>query len=415
MDLKRYLLPLTALFLASLNLRPVITSVSPLLGTIRENLGMSGSTASLLTSLPVLCMGFFAPAAVKLAQRWSMERTIAFCLLLIGAATAARYLTGSSWLMLGTAFLAGIGIAIIGPLLSGFIKEKFPNPSAIVGVYSMAMVFGAALGSGLAVPLQTALDDSWQASVASWSVLAFLALIFWWKPVRKAPKHAHADTSNVHTAPSSVSGRGDLRRLLSNKRAWLLTCFFAMMASMFYSVTAWLAPMVEELGYDKQTAGMVLSLFTLVQIPVSLFLPILVSRFQRRVLWLVGCSVMELIGLILLQLHVSPWFVCIFLGIGAGGLFPMALMLPIDETSTSEEASALSAMNQSGGYILASFGPFLVGLIHDRTGNFSAALLVLTAVVVAMMIVQLRIGNKKEKPVLSEKQAASSLRGSSAR
>lgn len=387
----RFTFLITALFLASLNLRPVITSVSPLLGTIQNALGMSGSSASLLTSLPVLCMGFFAPAAVKLGNRWSIERTIAYCLLLIGLATAARYLVSSEWLMLVTAFLAGIGIAIIGPLLSGFIKGNFANPSAIVGVYSMALVVGAALGSAFSVPLQTLFNHSWQASVASWSVLAFIALCFWWRPVRKDPKLPES----IEAGPMLKST--SLKLPLSNKRSWLLTCFFGLMAFIFYSLTAWLAPMVQEMGYGKQTAGMILTLFTAVQMPVSFVIPILVSSFQHRMLWLIGCSVMELIGLIMLQLPVTPWLTCIFLGIGAGGLFPMALMLPIDETSTTEEASALSAMTQSGGYIFAAMGPFFVGSIHDYAGSFPPALIGMSILVAVMILIQFKIGNKKSK------------------
>ncbi|MFM1652940.1 CynX/NimT family MFS transporter [Brevibacillus sp. B_LB10_24] len=398
----RFVFLLTALFLASLNLRPVITSVSPLLGTIRETLGMSGSMASLLTSLPVLCMGFFAPAAVKLGSRWSIERTIAYCLLLIGVATAARYMVNSAWLMLLTAFLAGIGIAIIGPLLSGFIKENFANPTAMVGVYSMSLVVGAAFGSAFSVPLQTVFRHSWQASVASWSVLAFIALCFWWRPVWKSPK----STVPALAGAQAKSKKNDLKLPLTNKRAWLLTCFFGLMAFMFYSLTAWLAPIVEERGYDKQTAGMILTLFTLVQVPVSFLLPILVSRFQRRVVWLIGCSLMELVGLAMLQLPVTPWLSCIFLGIGAGGLFPMALMLPIDETANTEEASALSAMTQSGGYMFASLGPFCVGFIHDAAGSFPPAIMGMMTVVVIMILIQLKIGNRKVRHVHSREKVS---------
>ncbi|MCT6816110.1 MAG: MFS transporter, partial [Lysinibacillus fusiformis] len=78
MKMKQTILPIIAIILASLNLRPVITSVSPLLGTIRESLHMSAASASLLTSLAVLCMGLFAPIALKLANRWSIERAIAY-------------------------------------------------------------------------------------------------------------------------------------------------------------------------------------------------------------------------------------------------------------------------------------------------------------------------------------------------
>ncbi len=389
MRLMRGFLPIAALFLASINLRPVITSVSPLLRTIQETLGMSGFAASLLTSLPVLCMGFFAPAAVKLSKRWGIERTIAYCLLLIGLATAARYFIHSSWQMLVTAFVAGIGIAIIGPLLSGYIKNNFANPIAIVGVYSMALVIGAALGSAFSVPLLTIFNYSWQSSVAFWSILAFIALFFWWKPARKTPKI----TDPVIITQAKLNNNG-FKLLLTNKRAWLLTSFFGMMAFMFYSLTAWLAPIIEELGYDKQTAGMILTFFTLIQIPVSFLLPILVSHFQHRAIWLIGSSVMELIGLLMLHFSVSPWVACLFLGIGAGGLFPLALMLPIEEASSMEEASILSAMTQSGGYIFAALGPLLVGLIHDYAGSFSPAIIALTVVVTIMILLQIKIGNK---------------------
>ncbi|MDR0270517.1 MFS transporter [Paenibacillus sp.] len=395
----RFIFLIIALFLASLNLRPVITSVSPMLGTIQESLGMSGTLVSLLTSLPVLCMGFFAPVAVKLSNRWSIERTIAYCLLLIGVATAARYYVNSAWLMLLTAFLAGVGIAIIGPLLSGFIKKNFANPSAIVGVYSMALVIGAALGSGFSVPLRNVLHDSWQASVASWSILAVIALFFWWRP---APKISKPDTTTA-VRSMDASKIQSPKLPLNNKRAWLLTSFFGMMAFMFYSLTAWLPPIIEEQGYDKHTAGMILTLFTLIQIPVSFLLPILVSRFQRRVVVLIGCSVMELSGLLLLSLHFSPWLTCIFLGIGAGGLFPMALMLPIDESSNMEEANILSAMTQSGGYIFASLGPLYISFVHDYAGSFPPAIFSLMVVVMVMIGIQLKIGNRKVIPAHSGK------------
>lgn len=153
MNIKHKIVPIIAIILASFNLRPVITSVSPLLGTIRQTLHMSAATASLLTSLAVLCMGLFAPFAIKLANRWSIERTIAYSLILIGLATATRYFANTAWVMLVTALLSGIGIAIVGPLLSGYIKEKFANPSRVVGIYSLALVVGAALGSGLSIPL----------------------------------------------------------------------------------------------------------------------------------------------------------------------------------------------------------------------------------------------------------------------
>jgi len=376
-----------ALFLASINLRPAISSISPLLETIRIDLGMSGSYASLLTSIPVLCMGLFSPAAVKLSGRWGIERVVAVSLLLIGVGTALRMVAASSWLMLVTSFVAGVGIAITGPLLSGFIKRHFASrASSMVGIYSMALVLGAALSAGLSVPFQHAMHDSWRGSLALWALFALAALPVWLVLARRE-KPPLQTTRAVSSAQTRIPW--------GNKRAWLLTVFFGMMATLFYSITAWLAPAVESMGYDKTVAGVVLTLFTFIQIPVSLLLPFLTQRFPKRLYWLLGCAMLELTGCILFMLNGSPWLVAVLLGVGAGGLFPMALMLPLEETGNPEAASAWSAMNQSGGYIIGAFGPLFVGWLHDATGSFLVPFIGLALFIVIMMAILWRIGNKK--------------------
>ncbi len=56
--------------LAALNLRPAITSFGALLEEVRDGLGMSGSVAGLLTSLPALCFAVFGVTAPRLARRF---------------------------------------------------------------------------------------------------------------------------------------------------------------------------------------------------------------------------------------------------------------------------------------------------------------------------------------------------------
>ncbi len=389
MNFKRYIFPIVAIFIAALNLRPVITSVSPLLETIRESLNMSAALASLLTALPVLCMGIFAPFAVKITKRLSIEKTIAYSLLLICISTATRYFATSSWIMLLTAFTSGIGIAIIGPLLSGFIKKTFPNPSSIVGVYSLAVAIGAAFGAAFSIPLTNVFNSSWQTSVASWCLLALVATFFWIKPRKKEIE--------LENKNDSITNEIDLKSVLKSKQAWLLTSFFAILACMFYCITTWLPSIVHDMGYSKQTSGMVLTLFSIVQMPVSFLIPILVSRCKKRIILLVGCSSMELIGLITLLLSISPWISSIFLGIGAGGLFSLGLALPIDEASSTKEANMLAAMTQSVGYIFAALGPFLIGIVRDLSGSFTPSIIGMIICVIIMILIQIKIGNKKPK------------------
>ncbi|MDI4571894.1 CynX/NimT family MFS transporter [Bacillus altitudinis] len=376
---------LAALFLAALNLRPIITSVASMMSMIQSDLGVSALTASLLTTLPVLCMGVFAPVATKLSRRFGLERTLFFSIFLITIATGLRGTSQTVTILLMTAFAGGVGISFAGPLLSSFIKKYFPKSPGIVSVYSISMTVGAALASGLTIPIYLRSEHNLPLALACWAVLGVIALILWLGLARKNQQADHADVP--------------LRLPLRNKKAIQFTLFFGFMSSMFYSLTAWISPIALDFGNSPQYAAMLLTIFTLIQIPVALLVPAIVNRLGKPKLFLILCSLSELIGLIFLLLPMPILPAVIFLGIGAGGLFPLALMLPIIETRTPEEAGTWSAMSQMGGYIMGGFGPFLIGLIFDISGHFQAAIVAMLAIVVLMIGVQLsmKLGKKRDE------------------
>ncbi|MFF2090730.1 CynX/NimT family MFS transporter [Paenibacillus sp. NPDC058174] len=371
---------LLAIFIAALNLRPIITSVAPLLGTLQDELGMSALTASLLTTLPVLCMGIFAPMTTLLRDRFGLERTIFIALLLITGATALRGTVGSVSVLVVTALIGGIGISLAGPLLSGFIKKYFPTKPGIVSIYSASMTLGAAMASASAIPLYNRTNHNLTLTLSCWAILGIIALIVWSALLQRKASSEHSVRSKLP---------------FTNKRALLLTLFFGLMASMFYSATAWISPIARNFGYSASSAAMLLTVFTLIQIPVSLTIPGLVSKFGKRRFFLVLCSVFELIGIVMLLLKLPMLPAVIALGIGAGGLFPLALMLPIVETNSSEEAGTWSALSQFGGYIIGSMGPLMIGVIYDHSGSFVAALIAMLVIVIAMIGVQLLITARK--------------------
>ncbi|MCK6161966.1 MFS transporter [Bacillus sp. NMCC4] len=376
---------LTALFLAALNLRPIITSVASMMSMIQTDLGVSALTASLLTTLPVLCMGVFAPVATKLSRRFGLERTLFFSILLITIATGLRGTSQTVAILLITAFAGGVGISFAGPLLSSFIKKYFPKNPGIVSVYSISMTIGAALASGFTIPIYLRSEHNLPLALSCWAVLGIIALILWLGLARKKQQADHA------VLP--------LRLPLRNKKAIQFTLFFGFMSSMFYSLTAWISPIALSFGNSPQYAAMLLTIFTLIQIPVALLVPGVVTRLGKPKLFLILCSVSELIGLIFLLLPMPILPAVIFLGIGAGGLFPLALMLPIIETRTPEEAGTWSAMSQMGGYIMGGFGPFFIGLVFDLSGHFQASIVAMLVIVSLMIGVQLsmKLGRKEEE------------------
>jgi CP family cyanate transporter-like MFS transporter len=79
-----------SLVLIAFNLRPIFPSLSVVLPEVIRDTGLSTVGASLLTTLPVLCLGVFAPFAPGLAQRYGAEKTLAGALLLLALGSPAR-------------------------------------------------------------------------------------------------------------------------------------------------------------------------------------------------------------------------------------------------------------------------------------------------------------------------------------
>lgn len=381
-----------SLFILSMNLRASITIISPVLKNIQMDLHMSSAVVSLLTALPVFCMGIFAPLAGKLSERWGIELTIALSVLLIGVSTALRLIASSPVLLLVTAILSGIGIAITGPLISGYIKKHFPrSSSSMIGVYSAGMGIGASLSAGLVVPVMHAFHQSWNAALAIWSVFA-LAGVLVWIPIIKKSKQSQP-TKNE-------SGSQKSRLPWGNRYVWLLMIMFGLQSGVYYSLATWLAPKVQDVGYSDAYAATTVTVFSVMQMICSFIIPIIINNSTKRKPWMLLCALSSFTGIFMLIIGgISPVFCAALAGIGAGGLFPLAMILPLDATSTPKEASDWTAMIQFGGYIISGIIPMLVGVIKDITNTFDVALIALLFTLVVLMLLTLKVTTKKESTI----------------
>ncbi|PGM89670.1 MFS transporter [Bacillus cereus] len=380
----RTYLYILALFFVSINLRIGITSVSPLLETIRQDLNISNFSVSFLTAIPVFCMGTFALLTGKVIKKYGAEKAIMACLILIGFATCMRAFTSSIATLFASSLFIGIGIALAGPLLSGFIKEKFPTKIGLmIGIYSVGMGTGASLSAGLTIPLQHVLKDDWNMALAFWGVLTIIAIIFWY-PVLKQKKNTSTQDKKNNSLP------------LRNKKAWLFTIFFGLQSGIFYSITTWLAPANQSMGVSGEQAGTLITVFTVVQMICSFLIPTLADIYKNRALWLLGSICFVLIGLSLMIYPLTtPWIPSILLGIGLGGVFPLALMLPLYETKTSEDASAWTAMMQSGGYIMGGFIPVLAGIARDYFDGYTQVFIIMALLSLILFLLTLVMNKKK--------------------
>ena len=379
------LMVLAILFVA-LNLRPAISSIGPMLEPIRADLNLSNSEVSLLTAVPVFCMGIFAPLAVLFGRKFGLKRSIAILLVAIGLFTVVRGFLPTYPVLLISAFFIGLSIAIISPLLSAMIKRDFPmRTAALIGVYSFGMGLGATLSAGLTGIFYTLAD--WPLAIASWGLLSIAAVMIWLRVEQPA------EVKNEEISFEEIARVSPWK----NKRAWYMLIFFGCQSALFFSMLTWLAPIAIEKGMSVLAAGGVLTLMTAVQIAGSISIPQFFNKFPNRLMWTLIVLAFGTLGILLLMFGsvFTIWIAAAFIGVALGGLFPIALLMPLDETTSADEANSWTAMTQSGGYIISAFMPLTIGIVYDQTGNHDITLLMLLGFVVLMVIFAVLL-NKKE-------------------
>jgi CP family cyanate transporter-like MFS transporter len=389
--LRRPWLLLLGLVLVALNLRPALSSMAPVLGQVSEGLGLNASQAGLLTTLPVLCLGLFAPLAPVLARRFGSERVILGILLTLALGLVVRSTFGAIGVFLGS-LMAGASIGIIGVLLPGIVKRDFPqHAGTLTGVYTMALCLGAAMAAGATVPLAQHFDGSWALGLGFWVLPALLAMLVWLPQARQG--------HGLHKVAYRVRG------LWRDPLAWQVTLYMGLQSSLAYIVFGWLPSILIGRGLSPTEAGLVLSGSVIVQLISSLSAPWLATRGkdQRLAIVLVmsgtlaglfGCLYAPLSGL---------WGWAIVLGLGQGGTFALALTLIVLRSKDAHVAANLSSMAQGVGYTLASMGPFAVGLVHDLTGGWTALGWIFAVLGVGAVVFGLGAGRALHVQVTCEK------------
>lgn len=368
--------------LTGLNLRTAVASVPPAVEEIQRDLHLSAAAAGLLTAAPVLCFGLLAPVAPMLARRVGAERVVLMALVPLVVGVAARGAGSVAALFAGT-LLAGAGVAVANVIVPAVVTGRFPRPGGITGLYLAMLTAGAALAAGLTVPLERRFG--WEGALAVWAV-----------PAAVATAVVAAAVLRVGASETARGEEGRARRLLRDRVAWQVTAYMGLQSCVFYGALAWLPSVLRDDGYSAASAGTLLALFALGGVPAALAVPVLAGRARDQRLLAAGVTSLEataVIGLLAAPEAAIVWVLAFALG--QGGALGLAMMLMILRAPDARLAARLSGMAQAIGYCVAAVGPWLLGALYDRTGDWDDVLVALLSLTAVLFVVGIAAGRPR--------------------
>ncbi len=378
-----------AIVAIGLNLRPLLTSISPLTTTIRNDTGLSFYGASLLTSLPVVAMGFGAFGTGLLARRLGEMRGVALGLAAIAAACAARTFAASGGALMATAAAAGAGVAAIQALLPAVMKQRFAARVPLaMGLFSASIMGGGGLGASLS-PLVARFSGSWQAGLAVWALPALAALAIW--GVLNGGFGAGQRVQQAATVPSQGHANAATVPVWRKRRAWSLGLHFGLVNGGYTSLVAWLPAYYQQHGASVEASGSLLAAMTVFQAASALLLPLAAAAFTDRRPWLVLGLCGQLVGVTGLAAwpEAAPLLWVAAAGAGLGGTFSVTLVTALDHCADHRLAARLVAFVQGLGFVIAALAPIVAGRVRDLTGGFTGAWMMLAVSISAMVVLTL--------------------------
>ncbi|WP_246561650.1 CynX/NimT family MFS transporter [Streptomyces roseirectus] len=369
-----------ALVLAALNLRPGVTSLGPVLEEVSDSLDMSGSMTGLVTAVPAVCFAVVGSVTPLLARRFGAGSAIAVAGAVLAVGLALRPFAFDAVLFLVFTALSLAGIAVVNVLLPMVVKQYFPDRvGTMTGLYSMALNVGASSAAALTAPLTEAFGGDWRYGLATWSVLAALAVPAWLTLAARRPPDGHIGGAagppgslGTPSPPGSpVPPPAVETRLSRDPTARALAAYFGLQASVAYIIIGWLPQIYRDAGLSAGAAGLLFSVSSLLGIPLSFAVSAAADRMRHQSGLAVATGVCGFAGFtgLLVDASVTPWLWAILLGI-ANCSFPLALAMIGMRGRDSASSARLSGFVQSRGYALSIPGSLLVGVLYDRSGGW---------------------------------------------
>lgn len=386
---KQSLFFVPGIILIGVSLRTPFTVLPIILGNISQGLEVEVSSLGVLTSLPLLMFTLFSPFSTQLAQKIGLEHLFTYSLFFLTIGSLIR-LINLPLLYLGT-LMVGASVAVINVLLPSLIQANQPKKIGfLTTLYVTSMGIATALASYLAVPITQA--SSWKGLILLLTLLCLATFLVW------LPNHRY----NHRLAPQTK--QKSQIKVMRNKQVWAIIIFSGFQSLIFYTVMTWLPTMSIHAGLSSHEAGLLTSILSLISIPFSMTIPSLTTSLstRNRQLMLTLVSLAGVIGISMLFFPINNFIywlaIHLLIGTATSALFPYLMVNFSLKTSAPEKTAQLSGLSQTGGYILAAFGPTLFGYSFDLFHSWVPSVAALLLIDILMTVALFTVTDRKSTP-----------------
>jgi len=365
----------------------VTASMAPLIEPITRDLGIGhGTMGAILGAWPLVYIVSAAPCGALL-DRFGPRRAMAAAGAVIALSCVFRGLAEDEVGMFLAVALFGLG----GPLISvgapKVISLWFAGSERglAMGIY----ITGPALGNIATLSLTHAvslplLGGDWRAVLLWYGAICLLGAGFWLLVASHPASRAMERRLAAEPKRSQFEVFGELLRMPA------VQLMLAMSVGIFFynhGLTNWLPEILRGLGMDAVSAGFWASLPTAAGVAGSLLIPRLATPERRlRILLALGCCALLATLLIRLDGALPLGLGLMLQGVARGTMTTVAVLTLLELRDVGPRtAGAASGLFFSFAEIGGVAGPLCVGLLHDATGGFAAALSAMSAVALGLI------------------------------
>lgn len=405
---RRRLIPVVLLFLAvvvaAVNLRAGISSLGPVLSDVLDAFGTSTAYAGLITALPGVLFGLMGLCAVPLARKIGLSRIIVIGMVVSLVGLLTRPWVGSMTVFIVLTGLVVAGIAMGNILIPAWVKNYGGNHTV-----ALMTVYGSLLGlSGAVGPLSDLWfdgDSAWRWALFVWALLCAVQVVVWlvvaartgsdFPGAEKKPRAKEQDEiPSAVPPPTADEARAHATvSLWRSPTAVFLMLFFGVQAMNAYLQMGWLPQIYVDSGASRDTGSLALVLIGGLNILGGLAMPTVIDRARSLAPFPVLFALLTVGGYlgILLAPTTAPLAWAFLLGLG-GFCFPTAIALITARSRSSLVTARLSGFVQPLGYFIAGLGPLLIGVVLERTGDWTGILAGLVVIALLMGVLGVRAG-----------------------